>query len=130
MSRGILRTSVQAEGFIRPVGLELSQLKIYFWSILDPKIKTKAKIQKYFQHTSPVEYFNRNAYSHLMNKSCHIRNLCEILETNLQKFSSIGMSLRNINYLDGMFKTVLNLNFLFLYLCWGLRHDFSDVCII
>ena len=56
MFRGIHRTSVQVVDIIRHVGTELSQLQILIWSILDSEIKTKAKIQKYFQYTSSVEY--------------------------------------------------------------------------
>ena len=35
MCRGTCSTSVQAVGFNRPVGMELLQLQVYFWSILD-----------------------------------------------------------------------------------------------
>ena len=43
MFRGIHSTSVQVVGFIWPLGAELHQKLVYFWSIWTHKIKTKAK---------------------------------------------------------------------------------------
>ena len=39
------------------------------------------------------------------------------------------MLLRNVNYFDEMLKNILNCNFLFLHLHYGIMHDFSYDCV-
>ena len=56
MFRGICSLPVQVVDIIRPVGIELSQLQFQFLSILDSLNKNLSRIQKYFQHTSPVDH--------------------------------------------------------------------------
>ena len=56
MFRGICSLPEQVVDIIRPVGIELSQLQFQFWSILDSLNKNLSRIQKYFQHASPVDH--------------------------------------------------------------------------